>query len=94
MLSEVSSLVPTGAVNKTKHKMCSVVSKVTTLLDEGLGEVGDSNEICVRLLQYGVLQHNWYWFDDDMLLHRIPVLVKQSCEQTAEVAYISQWIIQ
>jgi len=95
MSSEVSSLVPTGAMNKTKHKICSVVCKVTNLLDEGLGEVDDElgevddglgempdiNEICVRLLQYGVLQHNWYWSGDDMLLHEIPVMVKQSCTQ-------------
>ena len=94
MSSEVSLLVPTGAVNQTTHNTYSIISKVTNL-GEGLGGVDDSNVgIDVKLLQYGALQQNWKWSDVVMLLHGNTSVIMQSSSQTTKAACTSLLIKQ
>ena len=75
---------------------------MTYSLDDGLGEgdkdgeddVDDKSKrrTVVLLLQYGVVQHSWYWSDVVILTHGIvDAWKKQSLWQMVLWEYKSQW---
>lgn len=50
---------------------------MTNSLDDGLGENELGCGIVVKLLQYGVVQHSWYWSNAVVLVHRTEPYVTQ-----------------